>query len=379
MGKRANNEGSIYRRSTDGRWVAAVHLGYQDGRRIRKAMYARTQAEARLLLRDAQRKHLQGTLGRDGRRTLGEYLQWWLESCARASIRPRTYTSYADLMRRHLIPVLGTTRLARLTAEQVQSLVNEKSAAGLSARTVHYLHSVLHHALEQATVLGLVSGNAARFVRLPRMTRTKAQPFTPVQARAFLQAIKGNRLEALYTLALACGLRQGEALGLQWDDVDLERGSLTVRHTLARIDGKRVLAEPKTEQSYRTIQLPSIVTDSLRAHAIRQAEDRERADERWQALGFVFTTKVGSPLDAKNVTHRFQALVKRAGLPHQRFHDLRHACASLLLAQGLNLKDVSETLGHSRIAVTVDLYGHMYDERRREIADRMDAILLNAT
>jgi integrase len=176
-------------------------------------------------------------------------------------------------------------------------------------------------------------------------------------------------------LALACGLRQGEALGLQWDDVDLERGSIMVRHTLAQIDGKRVLAEPKTEQSHRTIPLPAIVRASLRAHARRQAEDRERAGECWQPSGFVFTTKRGRPLDAKNVTHRFQAIVKRADLPHQRFHDLRHACASLLLCQGLNLKDVSETLGHSRIAVTVDLYGHMYDERRREIADRMDAIL----
>jgi site-specific recombinase XerD len=117
------------------------------------------------------------------------------------------------------------------------------------------------------------------------------------------------------------------------------------------------------------------VLASLRAHAVTQAEDRERAGDRWQASGFVFTTKTGGPLDAKNVTHRFQALVKRAGLPQQRFHDLRHACASLLLAQGLNLKDVSETLGHSRIAVTVDLYGHMYDERRREIAERMDEIL----
>jgi integrase len=190
-----------------------------------------------------------------------------------------------------------------------------------------------------------------------------------------LQAIKGNRLEALCTIALACGLRQGEALGRQWDDLDLERGSLTVRHTLVRIDGKRVLAEPKTARSYRTIPPPAIVVESLRAHTLRQADDRQKAGERWQASGFVFTTKTGRPLDAKNVTHRFQAVVTRAGLPHQRFHDLRHTCASLLLAQGLNLKDVSETLGHSRIAVTVDLYGHLYDERRREIAERMDAIL----
>jgi integrase len=338
-------------------------------------MYPRTQAQARQLLREAQRECEPGVLRNDARRTLGDYLEWWLENCTRHSVRPRTYESYAYLTRRHLIPVLGSTQLTRLTAEQVQALVNEKFAAGLSARTAHYLYSVLHHALEQAQLLGLVARNVARLVCLPRMTRAKVQPFTAAQARTFLQAIKGNRLEALCTMALACGLRQGEVLGLLWEDLDLERGSITVRHTLARIDGKRVLAEPKTEQSHRTIPLPSLVLASLRAHAVTQTEDRERAGDRWQASGFVFTTKTGGPLDAKNVTHRFQALVKRAGLPHRRFHDLRHACASLLLAQGLNLKDVSETLGHSRIAVTVDLYGHMYDERRREIADRMDQIL----
>ncbi len=279
------------------------------------------------------------------------------------------------MVRRHLIPALGATPLRKLAAEQIQALVNEKRADGLAPRTIHYLYSVLHHALEQAQVLGLVSRTVARLVRLPRMTRTKVHPFNPAQARTFLEAVRGNRLETLCTLALACGLRQGDILGFQWDDVDLERGSLTVRHTLVRIDGQRILAEPKTEQSHRTIPLPAVALGSLRVHALQQADDRDRAGDSWPESGLVFTTKRGTALDAKNVTHRFQAVVKRAGLPHQRFHDLRHACASLLLSQGLNLKDVAETLGHSRIAVTVDLYGHMYDERRREIADRMDAIL----
>jgi len=144
------------------------------------------------------------------------------------------------LVRRHLIPALGATPLRKLAAEQIQALVNEKRADGLAPRTIHYLYSVLHHALEQAQVLGLVSRTVARLVRLPRMTRTKVHPFNPAQARTFLEAVRGNRLETLCTLALACGLRQGEILGFQWDDVDLERGSLTVRHTLVRIDGQRI-------------------------------------------------------------------------------------------------------------------------------------------
>jgi integrase len=238
MGKRANNEGSIYRPRKDGRWVAAVQLGYQNGRRIRRAFYARTQADARRLLRDAREEQERGTLRRGERQAMGDYLEWWLENCIRGSVRPRTCDSYVDLARRHLIPALGKATLGKLTAEQIQALVNEKRVAGLSPRTIHYLYSVLHHALEQARVLGLVSRNLARLVRLPRMTRTKVHPFNSVQARIFLDAIRGNRLETLCTLALACGLRQGEILGLQWSDIDLEQGSLTVRHTLVHIEGQ---------------------------------------------------------------------------------------------------------------------------------------------
>jgi hypothetical protein len=179
VGKRANREGSIYRRGKDGRWVAVVHLGYVSGKRVRKAIYAKTQAEARDKLRAAQQQHEQGTLRRDDGRTIGNYLTWWLENSVKHSVRQRTYECYADLTRRHVIPVLGTMRLGRLTAEQVQALVNEKHAAGLSARTVHYVYSILHHALEQAHLLGLVSRNVARLVRLPRTTRAKVRPFSP--------------------------------------------------------------------------------------------------------------------------------------------------------------------------------------------------------
>jgi integrase len=195
------------------------------------------------------------------------------------------------------------------------------------------------------------------------------------EAKLFLGTIAGDPLEALYTVAIACGLRQGEALGLTWDDVNLESRTLSVRRALQRVDGKLTFVETKTEKSRRTIVLPMVATARLAAHHERQTTQCQVAGEQWQESSLVFTTSIGTPLDRHNVTRNFQRLLARLGLPRQRFHDLRHGCASLLFAQGLSAKEVIETLGHSQISTTADLYGHMFDSRRREIADRMDDAL----
>ena len=198
---------------------------------------------------------------------------------------------------------------------------------------------------------------------------------TPEQARAFLEAASGDRLEALYTVALAVGLRQGEALGLRWDDVDLEAGTLTVRHALQRVGGRLRLVEPKTRLSLRNIALPPMVVAALRAHRSRQLQERLWAGSRWQEHDYVFASTIGTPLDGTNVTHRLQAILLTAGLPRQRFHDLRHACASLLLALGVHPRVVMETLGHSQISLTMNTYGHVLPSLQRDAADRMDRLL----
>jgi integrase len=177
-------------------------------------------------------------------------------------------------------------------------------------------------------------------------------------------------------LALAAGLRQGEALGLHWQDVDLDAGTLRVRVALQRLEGRGLqTVEPKTARSRRSIALPPQVIESLRAHKSRQAQERLLAGSRWQDSGFVFTTATGTPLEGSSVTHRFQKLLRRAGLPHLRFHDLRHACASLLLAQGVHPRVVMETLGHSQISLTMNTYSHVIPALQRDATERMDAIL----
>ncbi len=282
--------------------------------------------------------------------TVGAFLEDWLTDVVRLSVRPRTYVSYRYIVRLHLSPSLGHRQLATLSPADVQAFLNAKSAAGLSPRTVAYLRGVLRQALGHAERMDLVFRNVARLARPPRIPRRPVSPLTVEQARTFLAAIRGDRLEALYLVALGCGLRQGEILGLRWSDVDLDVGTLTVRHALARIEGQLVLVEPKSATSRRVVPLPALVRDALLAHRLRQ--DQEHLPLRPQPgdvfADLVFTTTLGTPLDGISVTRRFQRILAAAGLPHQRFHDLRHACASLLLAQGVPARVVMETLGHSR-------------------------------
>ena len=237
------------------------------------------------------------------------------------------------------------------------------------------MHSVLRQGLVQALRWGLVPRNVATLVERPKVTRREVQPFDPDQVRILLDAITGDRLEALYTVALAVGLRRGEALGLRWQYVDLDAGTLRVCASLQRVNGKLQLQEPKTTRSRRTIALPQTVIDALRQHRARQLRERLSAGSHWQQHDLVFTTSAGKPHDPRNITRHFQKVLSGAGLPRIRFHDLRHTCASLLLVQGVHPRIVMEILGHSQISMTMDTYSHVMPELQREAATQMDALL----
>jgi integrase len=199
----------------------------------------------------------------------------------------------------------------------------------------------------------------------------------PAQARRFIELIADTRDEAMYLTALAVGLRQGELLGLSWRDIDLEASTLIVRNALQRVDGRMALVEPKSLTSRRTVVLPALVVGSLRRHRRRQMEERLVAGTRYGVddWDLIFRTRIGSPMDGPTVNKRFQELLARNDLPRQRFHDLRHACASLLLAQGVAPRVVMETLGHSQISLTMNTYSHVIPALGRAAADRMDDIL----
>jgi integrase len=307
--------------------------------------------------------------------TVSEFLDQWLAEVVRPNVRPWTFAGYEVNVRLHLKPSLGHLHLDRLTPLHVQQLLNGKVASGLKPKTVRYVLGTLRTALTQAVRWGLLSRNAASLVDGPRVEQYEIQPFTPGEARTFLTAMRGDRLEALYSVALTMGLRQGEALGLRWPDVDLGLGYLRVSKQLQRIDGKAQFVEPKTTRSRRTLAMPASIVNALKEHHSRQQAEKVEAGEHWIENGLVFATPHGKPIDPTRVSKQFHGHLARAGLPQRRFHDLRHSCATLLLVQGVSPRVVMDVLGHSQIALTMNTYSHVIPELRRQAADRMDDLL----
>jgi integrase len=374
--RRAAGEGTI-RHRPDGRWEARVVVTETDGRRVRRSFLGRSRTQVRDKLHDALRAEETGRPTPTDRLTVGEFLQRWLVDSVRPSTRPSTYKSYAGIVHLHLEPGLGRLSLARLSPQQVQAFLNAESAAGLSPRSVAMERAVLRQALGRAERWGLVSRNVAKLAEPPRVPKHEIRPLTANQARIFLDAIRGDRHEALYLVALGVGLRQGEILGLSWPDLDLDLGTLTVRRALQRVDGHLVLVEPKSVTSRRVVALPALVHEALQTHRVRQLEERLRAGARWRTdpRDLVFVSTIGTPLDGIVVTRRFQSVLASASLPHQRFHDLPHACASLLLSQGIAARVVMEQLGHSQISLTLNTYTHVSPALGRVAADRMNDLL----
>ena len=268
--RRGRGEGTIRKRS-DGRWEAALHLGYgPDGRRVRRSFYGRTRQEVQDKPRAAQTAHAQGLPVAGAGEPLADLLRRWLEDSARQELAASTFASYSMIVERHLIPALGKHRLAKLEPQHVQAYLNHKLKGGLSPRTVQYHHAVLRRGLGQAERWGLVPRNVARLVSPPKVSRHEVRPLSLPQLREFLEATVEDRLGPLYALAATTGARQGELLGLRWQDVDFATGVVTIRRTLQRVGGEWVVQDTKTAKSRRSLPLPSRLLGVLRAHRDRQ-------------------------------------------------------------------------------------------------------------
>ncbi|OFV90135.1 MAG: hypothetical protein A3G76_12560 [Acidobacteria bacterium RIFCSPLOWO2_12_FULL_65_11] len=403
--------------------MARVDLGWQNGRRRRKTVYGRTRRDVSDRLTRELRAAQEGEIIADARQTVARFLARWLRDVAGSRVRPLTYRSYENAVSRYVIPHLGPRRLVQLTPEHVQAWLSALERDGVTAARRLYLRSLLRNALNTALRWRLVVRNAAVLVDPPRTVTHEIRPLTPEQAQQLLMVADGTPLEALVTVGLSCGLRRGEMLGLQWTDVDLDGATLQVRRALQRFGGdaaarrpllkeqrqlreslaepelsagerataeKRLteigvarhaiktslhLVEPKSARSRRTINLPAVAVKALRAHRVSQLEARLAAGSRWRDGGFVFTSSIGTPIEPRRISKEFRALLMTAELPTIRLHDLRHSCATLLLAQGVSPRVVMEILGHSQVSLTLNTYSHVLPALQQDAARKMDAIL----
>jgi integrase len=270
----------------------------------------------------------------------------------------------------------------------VDAFTRALTEKGLAARTSQYSYSVLRRALQFAVDWKYIPVNPAssrmRAAKRHQVKElSKIRFLTPPESRAFLRAVRGDRYEALYVLAITTGMRQGELLGLQWPDLDLDAGKLTIFRSLHRTKRRRdpeddipwfQFRHPKTTGSRRTLDIPPVTVEAMREHSAKQKVQRLLADTSWQEQKLVFTTRLGTPVDTTNVLHRFHQILENAGLAKMRFYDLRHTHASLLIAEGVHPKKIAERLGHASIKLTMDLYGHLFEGSDKESAERMQKL-----
>jgi integrase len=374
--KRGNNEGSITRRKDDGRWMARYTVYTAKGPK-RKTLYGKTRAEVAAKLTKAMSDRDGGLIFDAGNLTLDEYLDRWLIDSLRGTVRASTCVRHEVNVRVHINPALGRVKLKGLTPAHVRGLHREKLDAGLAPATVRKIHSTLHKALSQAVADGLIPRNAAA-VKAPRPVPKEINPLSAEEARALLEAAVavGDRFEALYVLAITAGLRRGELLGLRWEDADLKRGVMRVGRALVREGGGYRPGNTKTKRGRRSIRLTPRAISALKAHRKRQLEEKMKFAGLWRDHGLIFATQVGTPVNPENLVKRsFKPLLRRAGLPEIRFHDLRHTCATLLLGGGVHPKLVQELLGHATVAMTLDTYSHFLPSMGDQTARAMEATL----
>ena len=373
--RRERGEGAIYQDQRSKRWCCALDLGVVDGKRKRKIVSAATKKEVVEKLKTLQAEQQHGGVITTKSDSLSIFLEKWLSEKVALNTKPRTVESYRAMIRLHIVPGLGKTKLEALTPQHVDSLLTRKRAEGLSARTVQYLRGILRAALNTAIKWGLVSKNVAALADAPTGEKYEPHPLTPDQAQAFLQAAEGDRCAALYRLALSVGLRQGELLGLRWADIDLDAGSLRVEQTVQVVAGRLVFGTPKTKTSKRTLPLTPALIATLRLHHARQLAERLKAGGRWKDHDLVFCTTIGTPQSPRNVVRDFKALLANAGLPGViRFHDLRHSCASYLAAHGVAPKVAMELLGHASIVTTMNIYTHAFTADKVAAGVALDAM-----
>ncbi len=376
--RRANGEGNLRKRK-DGRWEGRYTAGRdpETGKAIYKSVLGKTQAEAKAKLKQAIEEAKGLDAAKVGRYTVGQWMEVWFEHYAKVKVRPSSHQTYRGYIDNHIKPSIGKIPLEKLTSLELQKLYKKlleggrveriesrKQSKGLSAKTVRNIHQIISSAMKLAQEQKLIASNPAEGCALPRMGHQEMKTLPVEQLHSFLREAKDSGVFELYYLELATGLRRGELLGLKWEDIDLERGDLRVRRQIARINGEVVEAPLKTKNAYRTLPLAE---DTV---SILLEQKKKVAGNPW-----VFPSSTGGPISPDSVLHMLHRVLKRAGLPRIRFHDLRHTFATLALQNGVDVKTVSGMLGHFSAGFTLDTYAHVTTASQRQAAKTMGSVL----
>lgn len=365
--------GSVYRRKSDGRYVASF-IVEETGKR--KYLYAdidnNTEQNAYNKLQKALFEQKQGRLASGPRQTVKQFLEKWFEDVHKFEVRETTYIRQLSVLNQRILPVIGHIQIQKLTPQQVQAFYADLSKKGLKPGSIRITHTILHKALKQATAWNLVSRNVCDAVALPKMTKFEPQMLTKDQVITLFKGSKGHKLEAFIWLGLTLGLRNGELLALRWSDIDMEARTLKVERTVTRVVGRFIEGDPKSKKSKRTVALPLFLIDSLKRHRERQMEQRAKADSSWQDLNLVFCNPSGQFRSRPGIQALMRPLLKKLGLPLMRVHDLRHNASTFLqMVLRVPAKMVQDILGHDDLETTFD-YTHTDLDMQREMMDDFD-------
>ena len=380
----AAGAGSIRQRS-DGTWEARLTIGSDPGtgKPVRKSIYGKTQAEVRKKLTATQRAIDSGTYQAPDKTTVAEWLDTWMETFCAAKVKPLTYSSYAVAIKKHIKPNIGALRLQAARGIQIQKLYNDMISAGLSAKTVKNVSAIMHKAFSVALKQGMIQTNPCDAAELPKASHKEIQPLTDAEIPLFLNAIKGHPMENAFALCLFAGLREGECLGLSWDQVDFSARRITVSQQLQKEKqkGARYYIAPSTKSGKpRQIEPPAIAFEYLRAERKRQTENRLAAGPLWNNPdNLVFTNETGGHLAISTFYGKFKRISASIGRPDARPHDLRHTAATVAIASGADIKSVQDLLGHATASFTLNVYAHTSDQMKKDTAAKMQSYYDNLT
>lgn len=377
--KNAKGAGSIRKRS-DGRWEARYTAGRDPGtgKQIQKSVYGKTQAEVRKKLQKSCVAIDEGIYIDPVKFTVGDWLDVWLSDYT-PNLKPLTLKSYEGHIKNHIKPAIGAIKLSALNTHQIQTFYNRLikgngDTRGISPKTLKNLHGVLHKALKQAVEMGYIKFNPSDACRIPRIEKPDIKPLEDTEITQLLKAIDGHKYETLFLVDLFTGMRQGEILGLTWDCVDFQKGTITIYRQLQKIKGEYRFVSLKNDKR-RCITPAQSIMRLLQDHKRIQNEWRLKAGEAWERSGLVFTNELGRHLAHCTVYNNFKRVAKSIGLKKARFHDLRHSYAVAALQSGDDIKTVQENLGHHSASFTLDVYGHVSERMRRESAERMERFI----